>query len=212
MRGEGRRESERKENWEEGREGEGWPNAHPNFFFRFFFMVHYITCELWNVNWKGKSKRIFNYVVQESNTVNWSLKSEKGRGLMISICTIILFSDPIGRRLVTFWLVIFRRIFREQKRVAKVIIGSQEEAYWRLVRPPVSNCVCVWCVCVHACVRVCVHVHACVCVYAQCHTCVCVWLCVRACVCICQQCAIISLSCVQLSEAEMSLAIFTSYF
>ena len=38
----------------------------------------------------------------------------------------------------------FPRIFREQKRVAKVIIGSQEEAYWRLVRPPVSNCVCVW--------------------------------------------------------------------
>ena len=37
----------------------------------------------------------------------------------------------------------FPRIFREQKRVAKVIIGSQEEAYWRLVRPPVSNCVCV---------------------------------------------------------------------
>ena len=44
-------------------------------------------------------------------------------------------------------MVIFPRIFREQKRVAKVIIGSQEEAYWRLVRPPVSNCVCV-CVCV----------------------------------------------------------------
>ena len=30
------------------------------------------------------------------------------------------------------------RVFREQKRVAKAIIGSQEEAYWRLQRPPVS--------------------------------------------------------------------------
>lgn len=28
------------------------------------------------------------------------------------------------------------RVFREQKRMAKVIIGSQEESYWRLTRPP----------------------------------------------------------------------------
>ncbi len=31
------------------------------------------------------------------------------------------------------------RVFREQKRVAKVIIGSQEEAFWRLHRPPVCT-------------------------------------------------------------------------
>ncbi len=31
------------------------------------------------------------------------------------------------------------RIFREQKRVAKAIISSQEEAFWRLHRPPVQH-------------------------------------------------------------------------
>ncbi len=31
------------------------------------------------------------------------------------------------------------RIFREQKRVAKAIISSQEEAFWRLHRPPVPH-------------------------------------------------------------------------
>ena len=36
------------------------------------------------------------------------------------------------------WLTLFR-IFREQKRVAKAIMSSQEEAYWRLQRPPVSG-------------------------------------------------------------------------
>ena len=30
------------------------------------------------------------------------------------------------------------RVFREQKRVAKAIMSSQEEAFWRLYRPPVS--------------------------------------------------------------------------
>ena len=31
------------------------------------------------------------------------------------------------------------RVFREQKRVARAIMSSQEEAFWRLYRPPVSS-------------------------------------------------------------------------
>ena len=42
-------------------------------------------------------------------------------------------------------------MFREQKRVAKAIMSSQEEAFWRLYRPPVSDSVSA---CSVACVGV----------------------------------------------------------
>ena len=48
--------------------------------------------------------------------------------------------------------VVYDRVFREQKRMAKVIIGSQEESYWRLTRPPVrklrscsNHIICIQC-------------------------------------------------------------------
>ena len=55
--------------------------------------------------------------------------------------TILLVSEQ------TLFLPGLCRIFREQKSIARGIISSQEEAFWRLHRPPVSVCVCV-CVCV----------------------------------------------------------------
>jgi hypothetical protein len=50
------------------------------------------------------------------------------------------------------------KIFREQKRVARAIMNSQEEAFWRLHRPavswvdtPLAVCVCMPVVSMYSC-------------------------------------------------------------